>query len=115
MRRGKVKEGEAVLRLKFTMDDGKKDPVAYRIKFVPHHRTGSTWCIYPTYDYTHPLNDSMENITHSLCTKEFQAHRSLYYWLVNSLGTRESLVHMSTRPHNMTHSHIHNISHYTRS
>ena len=87
MRRGKVKEGEAVLRLKFTMEDGKKDPVAYRIKFVPHHRTGNTWCIYPTYDYTHPLNDSMENITHSLCTKEFQAHRSLYYWLVNSLGT----------------------------
>ena len=87
MRRGKVKEGDAVLRLKFTMDDGKKDPVAYRIKFVPHHRTSDTWCIYPTYDYTHPLNDSMENITHSLCTKEFQAHRSLYYWLVNSLGS----------------------------
>lgn len=73
MKDGLIEEGKATLRLKFTMDDGKIDPVAYRIKFVPHHRTGYEWCIYPTYDFTHPLCDSFEAITHSLCTKEFQS------------------------------------------
>ncbi|KPP78037.1 glutamine--tRNA ligase-like [Scleropages formosus] len=73
------------LRMKMVMEDGKQDPVAYRIKYTPHHRTGDTWCIYPTYDYTHCLCDSIENITHSLCTKEFQARRSSYYWLCNAL------------------------------
>ena len=67
------------------MEDGKIDPVAYRIKFTSHPRTGDKWCIYPTYDYTHCLCDSIENITHSLCTKEFQARRSAYYWLCNTL------------------------------
>eukprot|EP00058_Branchiostoma_floridae_P016232 XP_002601720.1 hypothetical protein BRAFLDRAFT_121196 [Branchiostoma floridae] len=66
-------------------EDGKVDPVAFRIKFTPHHRTGDEWCIYPTYDFTHCLCDSLENITHSLCTKEFQARRSSYYWLCNAL------------------------------
>uniref|UniRef100_A0A3Q2E2Q1 Glutamine--tRNA ligase n=1 Tax=Cyprinodon variegatus TaxID=28743 RepID=A0A3Q2E2Q1_CYPVA len=79
------KEGEATLRMKMVMEDGKMDPVAYRIKYTPHHRTGDEWCIYPTYDYTHCLCDSIENITHSLCTKEFQARRSSYYWLCNAL------------------------------
>ncbi|XP_061474819.1 glutamine--tRNA ligase [Rhineura floridana] len=85
MRKGKFGEGEATLRMKLVMEDGKMDPVAYRIKYTPHHRTGDKWCIYPTYDYTHCLCDSIENITHSLCTKEFQARRSSYFWLCNAL------------------------------
>lgn len=85
MKNGKIDEGGATLRMKTTLEEGKMDPVAYRIKFVPHHRTGSKWCIYPTYDYTHCLCDSIEHITHSLCTKEFQSRRSSYYWLCNVL------------------------------
>ena len=85
MRKGKFDEGEAVLRMKHTMEDGKQDPVAYRIKYAHHARTGYKWCIYPTYDFTHCINDSLENISHSLCTKEFQARRSSYYWLNNAL------------------------------
>ncbi|XP_018617738.1 glutamine--tRNA ligase [Scleropages formosus] len=85
MRKGMFSEAEVTLRMKMVMEDGKQDPVAYRIKYTPHHRTGDTWCIYPTYDYTHCLCDSIENITHSLCTKEFQARRSSYYWLCNAL------------------------------
>ncbi|XP_029011138.1 glutamine--tRNA ligase [Betta splendens] len=85
MRKGLFAEGEATLRMKMVMEDGKMDPVAYRIKYTAHHRTGDEWCIYPTYDYTHCLCDSIENITHSLCTKEFQARRSSYYWLCNAL------------------------------
>lgn len=85
MKNGKFDEGEATLRMKTTLEEGKQDPVAYRIKYVAHHRTGDTWCIYPTYDYTHCLCDSLEDITHSLCTKEFQARRSSYYWLCNSV------------------------------
>uniref|UniRef100_A0A8C7Z2X1 Glutamine--tRNA ligase n=1 Tax=Oryzias sinensis TaxID=183150 RepID=A0A8C7Z2X1_9TELE len=85
MKKGLFAEGEATLRMKMVMEDGKMDPVAYRIKYTPHHRTGDEWCIYPTYDYTHCLCDSIENITHSLCTKEFQARRSSYYWLCNAL------------------------------
>ncbi|KAH8330766.1 hypothetical protein KR067_007304 [Drosophila pandora] len=86
MKRGKIDEGAATLRLNLTLEEGKVDPVAYRIKFIPHHRTGTAWCIYPTYDYTHCLCDSLEDITHSLCTKEFQSRRSSYYWLCNALG-----------------------------
>lgn len=73
MKNGKFDEGEATLRLKTILEEGKVDPVAYRIKYVAHHCTGNQWCIYPTYDYTHCLCDSLEHITHSLCTKEFQA------------------------------------------
>lgn len=85
MKNGRIEEGKATLRMKLIMEDGKPDPVAYRIKFVPHHRTGDEWCIYPTYDFTHCLCDSLENITHSLCSKEFQSRRSAYYWLCNAL------------------------------
>jgi glutaminyl-tRNA synthetase len=87
MRLGLFDEGEATLRLKHILEEGKVDPVAYRVKYVPHHRTGNDWCIYPTYDYTHCLCDSIENITHSLCTKEFQSRRSSYYWLCNAVKT----------------------------
>lgn len=85
MKNGKIDEGAATLRMKVTLEERKVDPVAYRIKFVAHHRTGSAWCIYPTYDYTHCLCDSIEHITHSLCTKEFQSRSSSYYWLCNAL------------------------------
>lgn len=84
MKNGKIDEGAATLRMKITLEEGKMDPVAYRIKFISHHRTDK-WCIYPTYDYTHCLCDSIENITHSLCTKEFQSRRSSYYWLCNAV------------------------------
>ncbi|CAK9291915.1 unnamed protein product [Gordionus sp. m RMFG-2023] len=85
MKKGKIEEGMATLRMKVTLEEGKIDPVAYRIKFVPHHRTKYDWCIYPTYDFTHCLCDCFEDITHSLCTKEFQSRRSSYYWLCNAL------------------------------
>ncbi|KFD49431.1 hypothetical protein M513_09698 [Trichuris suis] len=85
MKNGLFDEGGATLRMKVTLEEGKVDPVAYRIKYVPHHRSGNKWCIYPTYDYTHCLCDSIENVTHSLCTKEFQSRRSSYYWLCNVL------------------------------
>lgn len=85
MKRGDYKEGEACLRMKHTMEEGKRDPVAYRVKHMSHHRTLDKWCIYPTYDFAHCLCDSIENITHSLCTKEFQNKRSSYYWLCNEL------------------------------
>lgn len=85
MKNGKIEEGAATLRMKITLEEGKIDPVAYRIKFIAHHRTGNDWCIYPTYDYTHCLCDSIEHITHSLCTKEFQSRRSSYYWLCNAV------------------------------
>lgn len=86
MKNGKFDEGEATLRMKITLEEGKLDPVAYRIRYKEHHRTGDKWCIYPTYDYTHCLCDSIEHITHSLCTKEFQSRRSSYYWLCNALN-----------------------------
>ncbi|KAK4872474.1 hypothetical protein RN001_014503 [Aquatica leii] len=86
MKNGKIDEGAATVRMKITLEEGKLDPVAYRIRFTAHHRTGDRWCIYPTYDYTHCLCDSIENITHSLCTKEFQSRRSSYYWLCNALN-----------------------------
>ena len=75
MRGGKFEEGKATLRLKYTMPDGKKDPVIYRIMFTPHPKTGKKWCIYPAYDFAHCLCDSIEDISHSMCSKEFQTHR----------------------------------------
>lgn len=88
MKNGKYKEGEICLRMK--MDNQNPNPqfwdlIAYRIKYTPHVRTGTQWCIYPTYDYTHCLVDSFENITHSLCTTEFVMSRESYYWLCDVL------------------------------
>lgn len=85
MRRGKVAEGAATLRMKTTLAEGKRDPVAYRVRFVGHPRAGAAWCVYPTYDFAHCLCDSLEHVTHSLCTKEFQSRRPSYYWLCNAL------------------------------
>ena len=88
MRDGKFKDGEHVLRLKIDMTHPNivmRDPVVYRIRHTDHHRTGSKWCIYPLYDYTHCISDALENVSHSICTLEFENNRPLYDWIVNSL------------------------------
>jgi glutaminyl-tRNA synthetase len=85
MRDGKFKEGECVLRAKIDMKSPNmnlRDPALYRISFAEHHNTGTKWCIYPMYDYAHPLEDAIEGITHSLCSLEFEDHRPLYDWCV---------------------------------
>ncbi len=89
MRNGEFKEGEKTLRAKIDMSSpnlNMRDPVIYRIKYTPHPRTGTKWCIYPTYDFAHCLSDSIEGITHSLCTLEFEDHRPLYDWFLDQLG-----------------------------
>ena len=88
MRAGEFPDGAHVLRAKIDMASpniNMRDPTLYRIRHAAHHRTGDTWCIYPTYDYAHPLSDAIEGITHSLCTLEFEDHRPLYDWCVDSL------------------------------
>lgn len=88
MKAGKYKNGEKVLRAKIDMSSPNmhmRDPILYRIKHTTHHRTGDDWCIYPTYDFAHGQSDSIENITHSLCTLEFEVHRPLYEWLIQEL------------------------------
>ncbi len=88
MRAGEFEDGAHVLRAKIDMASpnvNMRDPTLYRIRRVPHHRTGDAWCIYPMYDFAHPLSDAFERITHSLCTLEFEDHRPLYDWLVNHL------------------------------
>ena len=88
MRAGEFKDGEKVLRAKIDMSHpnlNMRDPVIYRILKEPHHRTGDKWCIYPMYDWAHGLEDSIENITHSLCTLEFENHRPLYDWFLENL------------------------------
>lgn len=87
MRKGEFAEGACTLRAKIDMKSPNmnlRDPLLYRIKKVKHHRTGDTWCIYPMYDYAHPLSDAIEDITHSICTLEFQDHRPFYDWCVEN-------------------------------
>ncbi|MBR6001896.1 MAG: glutamine--tRNA ligase/YqeY domain fusion protein [Bacteroidales bacterium] len=89
MRDGKYADGEKVLRAKIDMAHPNmmfRDPLMYRIKHASHHRTGDKWCIYPMYDYTHGQCDSIEHITHSICTLEFDVHRPLYDWFIETLG-----------------------------
>jgi glutaminyl-tRNA synthetase len=89
MRNGDFPDGAKVLRAKIDMAAGNinmRDPVMYRIMHKPHHRQGDKWCIYPTYDWTHGQSDSIEKITHSLCSLEFEDHRSLYDWFLDRLG-----------------------------
>lgn len=89
MRRGEFEEGEAVLRAKIDMSSPNinlRDPVMYRIIKQNHHRTGNKWCIYPSYDWAHGLEDSIEGVTHSICTLEFEDHRPLYDWFLDQLG-----------------------------
>jgi len=88
MKNGEFKNGEKVLRAKIDMSSPNmllRDPVMYRIIHLEHHRTGNKWCIYPTYDWAHGLEDSIEGITHSICTLEFEVHRPLYDWFLNEL------------------------------
>jgi glutaminyl-tRNA synthetase len=95
MRAGQFADGAHVLRAKIDMASANinmRDPTLYRIRHEAHHRTGDTWCIYPLYDYAHPLSDAIEHITHSLCTLEFEDHRPLYDWLIENLP-------VPSRPH----------------
>ena len=89
MRAGEFPDGARVLRAKIDMSSPNlvmRDTVIYRIAHVPHHRTGDAWCIYPMYDFAHPISDAIEGITHSLCTLEFEEHRPFYDWLLDALG-----------------------------
>lgn len=89
MKNGEFKDGEKSLRAKIDMKSNNmnlRDPAMYRIRHANHHRTGDAWCIYPMYDFTHGQSDSMEGITHSICTLEFENHRPLYDWYIESLG-----------------------------
>jgi glutaminyl-tRNA synthetase len=89
MRAGEFPDGAKTLRAKIDMAHpnlNMRDPVMYRIMHVPHHRTGTKWCIYPTYDWAHGQSDSIEGITHSICTLEFEDHRPLYDWFLDQLG-----------------------------
>ena len=87
MKNGEFEDGKMTLRAKIDLSSGNfnmRDPVLYRINRITHHRTGDKWCIYPMYDFAHPLEDAIEGITHSLCTLEFEAHRPLYDWVINN-------------------------------
>ena len=89
MKEGKYKDGEKVLRAKIDMSSpniNMRDPVIYRIAHASHHNTGDKWCIYPMYDFAHPIEDAIEGITHSICTLEFEDHRPLYEWTLNEVG-----------------------------
>ena len=88
MKAGEFKDGEHIVRAKIDMASpnmNMRDPAIYRIRHAHHHRTGDKWCIYPMYDYTHPISDALENITHSFCTLEFQDHRPFYDWILERL------------------------------
>jgi glutaminyl-tRNA synthetase len=94
MRAGQFADGEHVLRAKIDMASGNinlRDPAMYRIRHVHHHRTGDAWCIYPTYDWAHGVSDALENVTHSLCTLEFEDHRPLYDWFNERLAEGKQL------------------------
>lgn len=89
MKAGEFKDGEHVLRAKIDMASpnmNMRDPAIFRIRHAHHHRTGDEWCIYPMYDYAHPISDALENITHSICTLEFQDHRPFYDWVLERLA-----------------------------
>mmetsp|Transcript_3801 Transcript_3801/g.5308 ORF Transcript_3801/g.5308 Transcript_3801/m.5308 type:complete len:764 (+) Transcript_3801:110-2401(+) len=105
MRKGKLEEGSATLRMKMDMQSENpvmRDLIAYRIKYHPHPHAGDKWCIYPSYDYTHCINDSLENITHSLCTLEFERRRESYFWLLDALDLYKPVVWEYSRL-NITH------------
>ena len=89
MRDGEFPDGSRVLRAKIDMASPNvlmRDPTLYRILRCHHHRTGDNWCIYPMYDFQHPLQDAIEGITHSLCSLEYEIHRPLYDWVVREAG-----------------------------
>ena len=89
MKNGEFENGRYTLRAKIDLASGNfwmRDPVLYRIKHMPHHRYGNKWCIYPTYDFAHPIQDALEGITHSLCSLEFEIHRPLYNWVIENVS-----------------------------
>lgn len=89
MKNGEFKDGEKVLRAKIDMASGNmnmRDPILYRVAHMHHHNTGDRWCIYPMYDFAHPIEDAIEGVTHSICTLEFEDHRPLYDWVVREVG-----------------------------
>ena len=89
MKNGEFEDGKMTLRAKIDLASGNfnmRDPVIYRINRLKHHRTGDKWCIYPMYDFAHPIEDALEGITHSLCSLEFEAHRPLYDWVINNIS-----------------------------
>lgn len=89
MKEGKYEDGEKVLRAKIDMASpniNMRDPIIYRVAHMTHHRTGDEWCIYPMYDFAHPIEDAIEGITHSICTLEFEDHRPLYDWVLQEIG-----------------------------
>ena len=89
MKNGEIEDGKMTLRAKIDLASGNfnmRDPVIYRMNRLPHHRTGNKWCIYPMYDFAHPIEDALEGITHSLCSLEFENHRPLYDWVVNNIS-----------------------------
>jgi glutaminyl-tRNA synthetase len=94
MRKGEFPDGTRTLRSKIDMSSPNihlRDPALYRIRHVDHHRTGAAWCIYPMYDYAHPISDYLEGVTHSICTLEFEIHRPFYDWVLQSLGLPRAL------------------------
>lgn len=106
MKAGEFPDGTHVLRARIDMQSGNvnmRDPVLYRIRHVAHQRTGTDWCIYPMYDYAHPLSDAMEKITHSLCTLEFQDHRPLYDWLIEHLPVPSQPIQTEFARLNLSH------------
>jgi glutaminyl-tRNA synthetase len=106
MKAGDFPDGAHVLRAKIDMTHGNvnmRDPVLYRIRHATHQRTGDTWCIYPMYDYAHPISDAMELITHSLCTLEFQDHRPLYDWFIEHLPVPAKPVQTEFARLNLSH------------
>lgn len=106
MRAGEFVDGAHVLRAKIDMASPNinlRDPTLYRIRHVSHHRSGTAWCIYPTYDFAHPLSDAIEGVTHSLCTLEFEDHRPLYDWLLNELQTPHRPQQIEFARLNLTH------------
>ena len=106
MRAGEFPDGTYVLRAKIDMASPNvnlRDPTLYRIRRTHHHRTGDTWCIYPNYDFAHPLSDSIENITHSLCTLEFEDHRPLYDWVLDACQVKRHSQQIEFARLNMTY------------
>ena len=94
MKNGEFEDGARTLRAKIDMTSpniNMRDPALYRIKHISHHQTGDKWCIYPMYDFAHPIQDAIEGVTHSLCSLEYEAHRPLYDWVVEQCGFENTL------------------------
>ena len=93
MKNGEFEDGTKVLRARIDMSSSNinmRDPILYRVAHMTHHNTGDKWCVYPMYDFAHPIEDAIEGITHSICTLEFEDHRPLYDWVVIECGFKNS-------------------------